>query len=298
MEAAGLASPVVHVGLISMNNPGDLAPGRLGRELADRGFESLWMGEHSHIPASRCTPFPGAGDLPVRYLAMMDPFLSLLAAAIAAPDLVVGTSVALPLEHDLFDLAKTVATLDHLTEGRFQFGVGVGWNVEELADHRPIPWSARYRALGECVAALKVLWTEDEAEFHGEFFDFPPAWCFPKPLQRPHPTILCGMAGKLGTREALAWADVWMPIDIALGNVERKLERFRSSAHEAGRDPAEIPVTLVASGDPGEGTLAAYRDLGAERVIIAPDHKIWDEPSALLHWLDGYVETISALRNP
>jgi probable F420-dependent oxidoreductase len=280
-----------------MNNLGDPAPGSLGTALVERGFESLWMGEHSHIPVSRLTPFPAGGDIPVPYRAMMDPFLSLLAAAIAAPSLVVGTAVALPLEHDLFDLAKAVATVDHLTEGRFQFGVGVGWNVEELADHRSIPWSARYRALAECVAALKALWTEDEAEYHGEFFDFPPAWCYPKPRQRPHPPILCGMAGKLGTREALAWADVWMPIAISIGNVARKVEKFRASADEAGRDPAEVHITLVASGEPDERTLVAYRDLGVERVIIGPTRKVWDEPAALLRWLDGYIKIVAALRD-
>ena len=133
----------------------------------------------------------------------MDPFLTLMAAAAATERLSIGTCVALPLQHDVFDLAKTVATLDRLSGGRVLFGVGVGWNVEELANHRPIRWSQRYRALAECVAALRALWCDEESEFHGEFFDFDPVWLFPKPLQQPHPPVLCGMGGKLGTREAV-----------------------------------------------------------------------------------------------
>src|SRR5947207_6349211 len=125
-----------------MNTPEDVGPADLARALEDRGFTSLWIGEHSHIPVSRRTPYPAGGELPPAYRRMMDPFLSLLVAAQATTSLRIGTGVALPLEHDVFQLAKTVTTLDHLSGGRFDFGVGVGWNVEQLADHRPdIPWS-------------------------------------------------------------------------------------------------------------------------------------------------------------
>ena len=196
----------------------------------------------------------------------MDPFVTLMAAAAATERLSIGTCVALPLQHDVFDLAKTVATLDRLSGGRVLFGVGVGWNVEELANHRPIRWSQRYRALAECVAALCALWCDEESEFHGEFFDFDPVWLFPKPLQQPHPPVLCGMGGKLGTREAVAWADGWIPMDVALGDVAKKLGLFRAAVERAGRDPDSIPITMVAFGDIEMATLAAYRDLGVERV--------------------------------
>src|SRR3954454_16491052 len=161
-----------------MNNPKDLRPDVLGRELEARGYDSLWIGEHSHIPVSRRTPYPAGGEMPSQYTRMMDPFLSLTVAAGATERLLLATGVALPLEHDLFALAKTVATLDHVSGGRLLFGVGVGWNEEELADHRPIPWSQRYRALAECVAALRAIWCDDEAEFHGEFYDFDRVWAF------------------------------------------------------------------------------------------------------------------------
>jgi alkanesulfonate monooxygenase SsuD/methylene tetrahydromethanopterin reductase-like flavin-dependent oxidoreductase (luciferase family) len=138
----------VQLGFSAMNNVADLAPDHLGRELEARGYDSLWIGEHTHIPVARLTPYPAGGELPVQYRAMMDPFLALLLAATATEHLLVGTSVALPLQHDLIDLAKTVATLDQFCGGRFLFGVGAGWNVEELANHRPIGWAQRLRAGG------------------------------------------------------------------------------------------------------------------------------------------------------
>ena len=147
--------------------------------------------------------------------------------------------MALPLEHDIFALAKTVSTLDHLSGGRLAFGVGVGWNEEELADHRPVPWSQRYLALGESVAALRALWRDEDSEFHGRWFDFEAVWSFPKPLQRPHPPVLCGTAGRTGTREAIAWSDGWMPMDIALGDVAKKVASSAAMADAAGRDPRD-----------------------------------------------------------
>src|SRR6202046_902906 len=159
----------MHLGFSIMSTSDEIRPDQLGRALEERGFDSLWTGEHSHIPASRQTPYPAGGEMPDQYRRMMDPFLSLLLAGTATDQLLLGLGVALPLEHDLLDLAKTVATLDRHSGGRVLFGVGVGWNREELANHRPIGWSQRYRALRECVGALRALWCEDESEFHGEF---------------------------------------------------------------------------------------------------------------------------------
>ena len=285
----------MRLGFSSMNNPADLAPDVLARELDARGYDSLWIGEHSHIPVSRRTPYPTGGEMPDQYKTMMDPFLSLLLAATASPHLLVGTGVALPLEHDVFDLAKTVATLDHLSGGRLLLGVGVGWNEEELANHRAVPWSRRYRALGECIAALRALWCDEESEFHGEFYDFDPVWSFPKPVQRPHPPVLCGTGGRIGTREAVAWADGWMPMDIALGNVAKKVGRFREAAADAGRDPAAIAITMVTFGDPDIATLAGYRDLGMERVVVGGARTGWDDPATTLPCLDTYAAMIPEL---
>jgi probable F420-dependent oxidoreductase len=276
-----------------MNTPEELSADVLGRELEARHFDSLWVGEHSHIPASRQTPYPAGGPMPDQYRRMMDPFLSLLLAATATEHLLVGTAVALPLEHDLFDLAKTVATLDRLSAGRLLFGVGVGWNQEELANHRSIPWARRYSALAECVAALRALWCDEDSEYHGRTYDFDPVWSYPKPLQRPHPPILCGTGGKLGTVHAVDWADGWMPMDIALGDVAKKIGLFRRA--EAAADRAPTPVTIVAFGDPTRDTLLHYQDLGVERVVLGPSRAGWDDPTSTLPFVDRYAEIVPDL---
>jgi probable F420-dependent oxidoreductase len=285
----------MRLGFTFMNNPTDLRPDVLGRELEARGYDSLWVGEPSHIPVSRRTPYPAGGEMPEQYKWMMDPFLSLLLAATATEHLLIGTGVTLPLEHDLFDLAKTVSTLDRLSGGRLQFGVGVGWNVEELADHCAVPWPQRYRALGECIGALRALWCDDESEFHGEFYDFAPVWSLPKPQQRPHPPILCGTAGKVGTKQAVAWADGWMPMDLALGDVPKRVARFRQAVEESGRDPDSIAITMVTFGDPDLATLASYRDLGIERSVVGAFRTGWDDPSSTLACLDTYAALLPEL---
>jgi probable F420-dependent oxidoreductase len=278
----------------TMNTPEDVAPDELGRALEERGFAALWIGEHSHIPASRRTPYPAGGDLPVAYRRMMDPFLSLLAAALATTRLRVGTGVALPLEHDLFSLAKAVTTLDRLSGGRFDFGVGVGWNAEQLGDHRPdVPWSARYQALAECVEALRALWVEEEPAHHGRWFDFDAAWADPKPLQSPHPPVVGGMAGRLGTTHVVEWADAWMPMDLALGDVAKRVDRFRAAVAEAGRAP--LPIILGVWGDPTLEQLVAYAELGIEQVVLGAGREGWDDPGTALPFVDRYAALVPQL---
>jgi probable F420-dependent oxidoreductase len=282
------------LGFTSMNTPADIRPDVLAVELEQRGFDSLWIGEHSHIPVSRRTPYPAGGELPPQYLEMMDPFISLTMAAIATTDLLVCFGVALALEHDLFDLAKSVATLDVMSGGRVKFGVGVGWNQEELANHRPIAWSQRYRALAECVTALRSLWTDTESEFHGEFYDFDPVWSFPKPIQRPHPPIVCGTGGPLGTAHAVQWADEWAPVDVALGNVPKRVAKFRAAVAEAGRD--DMPITIVTYGDPTIETLELYRELDIARVVVGAARIGWDDPSTTMPFMEHYTPFIERLR--
>lgn len=283
----------MRLGFTTMNTPEEVRPEVLARVLESRGFDSLWVGEHSHIPASRRTPYPTGGEMPAQYTRMMDPFVSLTLAAAATTELLLGVGVALPLEHDLFALAKTVATLDIVSAGRLLFGVGVGWNEEELADHSPIPWNKRYRALEECVEALRRLWIDDESEHHGEFFDFDPVWSYPKPAQRPHPPVICGMAGRLGTDHALRWGDEWMPMDVALGNVAKRVDRFRAAAAAAGR--GEIPITMVTFGDPTLETLQHYRDLGVHRTVVGASRTGWDDPTTTLAYVDAYAAMVPQL---
>jgi probable F420-dependent oxidoreductase len=286
----------MRIGFTAMNTPEDPRPDVLGRELEARGYDSLWYGEHSHIPVARRTPYPAGGELPGQYIRMMNPFVALMLAATATEHLLLGTGVALPLEHDVFDLAKTIATLDHLSGGRLLLGVGVGWNEEELANHRPtVPWTQRYSALGDCIGALRALWRDEESEYHGRFYDFDPVWSFPKPVQRPNPPVLSGTAGRIGTIQAVAWADGWMPMDVGLGDVPKKVGLFRRAAEDAGRDPHTIPITIVTFGDPRLADLATYRDLGIERVVVGATRTGWDDPATILPFLDTCASMMSEL---
>jgi len=276
------------IGYTTMNTPADIAPRVLGPMLEDAGFDSIWIGEHSHIPVSRATPYPTGGDMPWQYTTMMDPFISLTQIGEHTSNLLLGLGVALPLEHDVLVLAKTAATLDVLSNGRLQFGVGVGWNQEELANHSSVKWSMRYRALAECVSALKSLWIDDESEFHGSYFNFDKVWSRPKPMQNPHPPIWFGAGGKLGSQHTVAWADGWMPLDVTLGDVTKRVNKFRQLSADAGRH--DIPISMVAFGDPTLDTLLMYRDLGIERVIVGSGRDGWEDPSGVPAFIDRYAE--------
>ena len=276
------------IGYTTMNTPADIAPRVLGPMLEDAGFDSIWIGEHSHIPVSRATPYPTGGDMPWQYTTMMDPFISLTQIGEHTTKLLLGLGVALPLEHDVLTLAKTAATLDVLSNGRLQFGVGVGWNQEELANHSSVKWSMRYRALAECVGALRSLWVDDESEFHGEYFNFDKVWSRPKPMQNPHPPIWFGAGGKLGSQHTIAWADGWMPLDVTLGDVTKRVNKFRQLSADAGRH--DIPISMVAFGDPTLDTLLMYRDLGIERVIVGSGRDGWEDPSGVPAFIDRYAE--------
>ena len=275
------------IGYTTMNTPADIAPRVLGPMLEDAGFDSIWIGEHSHIPVSRATPYPTGGDMPWQYTTMMDPFISLTQISEHTSNLLLGLGVALPLEHDVLVLAKTAATLDVLSNGRLQFGVGVGWNQEELANHSSVKWSMRYRALAECVSALKSLWVDDESEFHGSYFNFDKVWSRPKPMQNPHPPIWFGAGGKLGSQHTIQWADGWMPLDVTLGDVTKRVNKFRQLSTDAGRQ--DIPISMVAFGDPTLDTLMMYRDLGIERVIVGSGREGWEDPSGVPAFIERYA---------
>ncbi len=275
------------IGYTTMNTPADIAPRILGPLLEDAGFESIWIGEHSHIPVSRTTPYPTGGDMPWQYTTMMDPFISLTQIGEHTTNLLLGLGVALPLEHDVLALAKTASTLDVLSNGRLQFGVGVGWNQEELANHSNVKWSMRYRALAECVGALRSLWVDDESEFHGEYFNFDKVWSRPKPMQQPHPPIWFGAGGKLGSQHTIAWADGWMPLDVTLGDVPKRVAKFRQLSTDAGRQ--DIPISMVAFGDPSLDTLLMYRDLGIERIIVGSGRDGWEDPSGVPAFIERYA---------
>lgn len=290
-------------GYLSLNHAGGIRPGRLARELEDRGFDSVWMPEHSHIPSGRGTAYPGGGELPDGYWHMMDPFLSLTEAAGATSTITLATGICLVLEHDLLDLACTVATLDVLSGGRTLLGIGVGWNEEELANHRPeLPFKQRYAAMRERVAALRACWTEEQPSFDGRFERFSASWVYPKPAQGTVPIAL-GNAGPLGIRHAAEYADHWCPIDAQLLNdggkpdVAGGIALFRRLAAEAGRDPASIPITLFSFGKPTQQRLESYAGLGVERIVFPPATMKRHDERATLDWLDRWQPVADAMRN-
>jgi probable F420-dependent oxidoreductase len=214
-------------------------PGALARMVEERGFESLFFPEHTHIPVDRRTPYPPGGELPRQYSHTYDPFVALTAAAATTESLLLATGICLVIERDPIITAKEVASLDRLSGGRFLFGVGAGWNREEMENHGTDP-HRRFSLMRERVEAMKAIWTQDEASYHGEWVDFDPIWSWPKPVQQPHPPVLVGGNGPKVLERVVAFGDEWMPNRVT-GLTERIDELGRLAA-EAGRDP--IPVTL------------------------------------------------------
>jgi probable F420-dependent oxidoreductase len=236
------------------------APGELGRLAEDRGFESLLFPEHTHIPASRATPYPAGGELPEEYRRTYDPFVALTAVAAATERLLLGTAICLVVERDPIITAKEVASLDHISGGRFLFGVGAGWNREEMANHGTDP-RTRMRLMTERVEAMQAIWTQDEASYHGEFVDFDRIWAWPKPLQQPHPPILVGGNGPTVFDRVLGFGDAWFPNVIDDDRLLRQIAELREGA---GRD---VPVTLNAA--PRDAArLARFAEAGVERALF------------------------------
>ena len=239
-------------------------PATMGRMVEERGFESLFLTEHTHIPASRETPYPGGTELPREYWRIHDPIVSMMAAAAATTGLKVGTAICLIVERDPITTAKALASVDVLSGGRVIFGVGAGWNLEEMANHGTDP-SRRFGLLRERVEAMKAIWTEDEPEYHGKHVDFDPIWSWPKPVQTPHPPILVGGNGRTVYDRVIAYGDGWLPNRI--GDDEKiiaRVEKMRRLGEEAGRGP--IPTSLqLPPRDPA--LLARYEEAGVNRAI-------------------------------
>jgi probable F420-dependent oxidoreductase len=245
-----------------------IGPVALGRALEERGFESLWAPEHSHIPLSRQSPFPQGGELPKKYYDLMDPFVTLAAAAAATSRLKVATGICLVVQRDPIHTAKAVATLDQTSGGRFLFGIGAGWNAEEMADHGT-DFASRFAIMQERVEAMKAIWTKSKPEYRGKFVSFPPMMTWPKPVQKPHPPVIVGGAFPHGARRAIAYGDGWVPHASrpAYGDVLGKLPEFRTMAAAAGRDPAGIPITVFGVAE-DRALLDRYREAGVARLVF------------------------------
>ncbi len=238
----------------------------LARAAEERGFESLWVPEHTHIPTSRRTPFPGGTELPREYSHTIDPFVGLAAAAAVTTKLKLGTAICLVIERDPIVLAKEVASLDLLSNGRFLFGVGVGWNREEMENHGTNP-KTRRALMKERIEAMKAMWTQEEAHYHGRFVNFDPIWSYPKPVQKPHPPILMGGQGGKALRGVIEYCDGWMPIPARIENLAAQVADLRRQAEQAGRDPKSISITIF-WGRSDKAAIEQYEKAGAERVIF------------------------------
>jgi len=256
----------------------------LARAVEEHGFESLWFPEHTHIPADRQTPWPGGRELPREYSHALDPFVALGAAAIATTHLKLGTGVCLVVERDPITLAKDVASVDYISGGRFLFGIGGGWNLEEMANHGTDP-ARRWSILRERILAMKQLWTEDVASFDGTHVSFDRIWQWPKPIQRPHPPIVVGGNGPRTLRRVIEYGDEWGPIIGRGPSIAPRMAELADMASAAGRGP--IPVTIFSLGISTQELIDEYQEAGASRFIFGLPSAPADR---VLPLLDRYAE--------
>jgi len=256
----------------------------VARDAEQRGFESLWLPEHTHIPVSRKTPYAGGVELPKEYAHTLDPFVALAAVATATKHIRLATGISLLIERDTITMAKTLATLDLLSNGRAILGVGGGWNREE-AEHHGVEWSQRFQKLEEQITAIKVIWANEEASFHGEHVRFDPIWSWPKPIQRPRPPILLGGETDHTLRRVIKYCDGWLPRARDPEIIVRGIARLNELAEEAGRDTESISVNVFAP-RPDAELIDRFKGMGVARIVL------WLPPEdrdAVSRRLDGYT---------
>jgi probable F420-dependent oxidoreductase len=242
-----------------------MQPAELGRRVEERGFESLLFPEHTHIPVSRDTPYPGGTELPPEYGHTLDPFGALAAVAAVTERLKLGTGVCLIIQRDAIVTAKEVATVDHISGGRFLFGIGAGWNREEMENHGT-DYRTRFTRMRESVEAMKAIWAQDQAEYHGKIIDFDPIWCWPKPVQKPHPPVLVGGRGEKVIERVLAYGDEWIPNRVkSPEELGERIAELQRRAEAAGRGP--IPVTVFGA-KPEVRVLERLRHAGVTRSLF------------------------------
>jgi probable F420-dependent oxidoreductase len=269
-----------------------IAPSELALALEERGFDSLWVAEHSHIPVTRRFSLPGGMELSKQYYDVMDPFVTLSVAAAVTRRLKLATGICLVIQRDTIQTAKLVASLDQVSNGRFLFGIGCGWNAEEMEDHGTV-YETRTLRMREQMEAMKEIWTKDKPEYHGDIINFPPMMTWPKPMQKPHPPIIIGGAFRFAARRATRYGDGLLPQapSAGSGSPEEFMPRLREMAQEAGRDPQGLPVTL--GGAPEDlDLLKRNRDLGIARMTVRLPPANRDE---ILPVLDRWAKLIREL---
>lgn len=242
----------------------------MARKAEEVGFESIWYAEHPILPVHSDSPFPSGGPIPENYAHFADPYIALARASGATSTIKLATGITLVPERNPILLAKEIASLDRFSGGRFLFGIGSGWNREETEimggdfDHR---WTQ----VREAVAVMKELWTKDEAEFHGRYYNFPAVKCNPKPVQQPHPPVILGGMAKNVLRRVVYWGDGWMPNRITPQDLEKSRQMLDTLAAESGRDPAAITITVYGQA-PERQTVHDLLNAGANRVVVRPNH--------------------------
>jgi len=264
-----------------------IRPDELARACEERGFESIWFPEHTHIPTSRRSPWPVGAALPKEYWHTHDLFVSLMAAAAATKTIKVGSGICLVIEHDPIVLAKEVASVDQLSNGRLIFGIGGGWNAEEMENHGTL-FNRRWKVLRERIEAMKVIWSEEAAEYHGEFVNFDSIWCYPKPSQKPHPPILLGTLSAQRLNRVVRYCDGWIPVGLMLKDLPGAIRDLRAHAEQAGRKPQEVPVSIFGAAAK-EAALQQYQELGVERTVFGLPPEGRDK---VLPLLDQYATMI------
>jgi probable F420-dependent oxidoreductase len=274
-------------GLVIFPTDYSIRPDELARAAEERGFESLFFPEHTHIPASRRTPYPAGGELPKEYSHSHDPFVALSMAAAVTKKIKLATGICLVIERDPIVLAKEVASLDLLSGGRVILGIGGGWNVEEMENHGTA-FKTRWKLLRERVEAMKAIWQNEEGSYSGELVKFDPIWSYPKPAQKPHPPILLGGHGEVALKRVVAYCDGWLPISMMAGDLKKQIGELHRLAREKGRDPKAISVSVFWT-QPDRQAIDAYGEMGAERVIFALQSESREK---VLPILDGYAKLI------
>jgi probable F420-dependent oxidoreductase len=269
-----------------------IGPAELAKAVEERGLDSLFFPEHTHIPTSRRSPWPGGGDLPLEYSHTLDQFVALTAAAVVTKRIKLGTGICLVIERDPIMLAKEVASLDFLSGGRVILGIGGGWNAEEMENHGT-NFKSRWKLLRERVQAMKEIWSKDVAQFNGELVKFDPIWSYPKPVQKGGPPILLGSEAKRGPERAVAYCDGWMPINRKPEQLAEGLKALREAADRAGRKYESLQLGLFAA--PGK------EDAARRMIEMGFTHLIFGLPPAkadkVLPLLDQYAALAEKLRH-
>jgi probable F420-dependent oxidoreductase len=279
------------IGVIIFPTDKAIQPIQLAKEVESRGFESLWFPEHSHIPSSRETPWggrAGAPPLPEEYWRSHDQFVALTACAAVTTKLRLGTGITLVAQRDPIWLAKEIASLDMISGGRLEFGIGYGWCVEEMRNHG-LNYKKRREILREYILLMKELWTKEEASFNGEHVKFEASWAWPKPVQKPHPNVIMGgAAGPQTAAHVAEFCDGWMPIG-GMYDFDGGLKQIHDACNKIGRDPASIDLGVFFAMAPTADAIAQFVDKGVKRVILPLPPA---EADKVLPVLDAYAKFI------